>query len=277
MKSMARLFIVVSLTGALMSYAGCRSPKSVDNSAQASGNQSIIPTEGTFISRTLKAGKEEYHYQVYVPAGGAQEGKRPVILFLHGSGERGQDNERQTEIGLGPVIRREAARFPFIVVFPQCRVGLTWLDARMEAVALGALDDAVREYGGDEERIYLTGVSMGGIGSWHLTAKHPGKFAAVVPVSGRSPLRGLAEDPEGEIARRVGNIPVWVFHGDEDQIVGVENSRRIVAALRRLGNNANFTEYAGVGHNSWDSAYAEPELVPWLLSHRLQRSGSVLK
>jgi predicted peptidase len=141
----------------------------------------------------------------------------------------------------------------------------------MEALALGALDDAVREYSGDEERLYLTGVSMGGIGSWQFAARHPGKFAAVVPVSGRSPLRGLAEDPEEEIARRIGNTPAWVFHGTEDQIVSVEGSRRIVAALRRLGNNANYTEYAGVGHNSWDKAYAEPELVPWLLSHRLRR------
>jgi predicted peptidase len=228
-------------------------------------------TEGAFLSRTFKVGKEQYPYQIYLPAGDAANGKRPVILFLHGSGERGSDGQRQTEIGLGPAIRSDHARFPFIVVFPQCPEALTWLDPRMEALALGALDETVREYGGDKERLYLTGVSMGGVGAWQLAARYPEKFAAIVPVSGRSPLRGISKDPEGEIARRIGKIPVWAFHGSEDQQVSVEGTRRIVAALRQSGNNVNYTEYAGVGHNSWDRAYAEPELVAWLLSHKIKR------
>jgi predicted peptidase len=152
----------------------------------------------------------------------------------------------------------------------------------MEAVALATLDNTMKEFHGDPERTYLTGLSMGGYATWNIAARHPGRFAAYVVVCGgvrpnadhprlKSSLEGdpAISDPYAEIARRVGKTPVWIFHGDADPAVPVEESRKMAEALCAAGGNVKYTEYHGVPHNSWDKAYAEPELVPWLLQQKL--------
>jgi predicted peptidase len=239
--------------------------------------------ETGFLDRTISVAGESYRYQVFVPQNYDSHKKWPVILFLHGVGERGDDGLKQTDIGLAHAIRKDASRFPFIVVIPQCRGDKRWIHPAMQAQALAALEYSIREFHGDRQRLYLTGLSMGGYGTWEMTAKSPGKFAAYVPICGGifGPAKvpdahvSLAGDPNisdpyAETARRIGSTPIWIFHGDADDTVPVEESRKMAAALRAAKANVRYTEYPGVPHNSWDKAYGEPELVPWLLAQTLK-------
>ena len=236
-----------------------------------------------FLDRTVSISPASYRYQVYVPADFRSKKSWPVILFLHGAGERGSDGLLQTDVGIGHAIRLDASRFPFIVVMPQCSKGKIWGESDMRAQALAALDASIKEFHGDRKHVYLTGLSMGGFGTWEIAATYPGRFAALVPIcSGVRPQKdwpqlkvkladdAKAADPYAEVARLVGKTPVWIFHGDADQAVPVEESRHMAEALKAAGAEYKYTEYPGVNHNSWDKAYAEPELVPWLLSKSLR-------
>lgn len=228
-------------------------------------------TETGFLSRTVPVEDTDYRYQVYVPPDWTPEKKWPVLLFLHGSVARGDDNQAQTNIGLGPVIRRDPARFPLIAVFPQARKGASWLQPGTEKMALAVLDAAMAEFHGDPARIYLTGQSLGGYGAWALAVRHPGKFAALVPICGG--IRRFVQDDSlpGDryeaAARRIGKTPVWIFHGENDRTVPVGAARRMHEVLQAQGGEVRYTEYKRMGHLIWDRAYAEPELIPWLLSH----------
>ena len=236
-----------------------------------------------FLDRNVTVSGKSYRYQVYVPAEYRSKKSWPVILFLHGAGERGSDGLLQTDVGIGHAIRLEASRFPFVVVMPQCGREKIWGEPDMQAQALAALDASIKEFHGDRNHIHLSGLSMGGFGTWEIAAAHPGRFAALVPIcSGVQPQKDwpqlrltLADDPKVtdpfvEVARRIGNTPVWMFHGDADQAVPVEQSRHMAEALKAAGAEYKYTEYPGVNHNSWDKAYAEPELVPWMLSKSLK-------
>ena len=232
-----------------------------------------------FLDRTISVSSKSYRYEVYIPANFRSKKNWPVILFLHGAGERGSDGLLQTDVGIGHAIRHDAARFPFIVVFPQCGKETIWAAPDMQAQALAALDASIREFHGDRKHVYLTGLSMGGYGTWEFATRNPGRFAAIVPICGGvQPHQHWPQlhvtvvddpkvtDPFAEITRRIGATPVWIFHGDADPLVPVEQSRRMAEALKAAGTDYKYTEYPGVDHNSWDKAYAEPELVPWLLS-----------
>ena len=233
-----------------------------------------------FQARVTKVGTSEYHFRVFTPNGWSRKKKWPVILFLHGAGERGDDNLAQIRVGIGSAITRQQTSFPFVVVLPQCPKGRWWTEPEMQSLALKALDEAAKEFNGDSKRTYLTGLSMGGYGSWVIAASNPKRFAALAVVCGgvRPPPRLIlpdsarppepSADPYGAIAAKIGKTPVWVFHGSADPAVPVTESRKMVEALKAIGGNARYNEYEGVGHNSWDKAYAEPELFPWLLSLR---------
>jgi len=238
--------------------------------------------ETGFLNRVVTVSGVDDRYQVYVPRNWTKKQKWPVILFLHGAGERGDDGLIQTEVGIGTAIRRHPDRFPAIVVMPQCRATVWWLEASMQAQALRALDDALKEFKGDPARVYLTGLSMGGYATWELGAKVTGRFAALVPVCGgvilprhvteREPGMPPAEatgDPYAAAARGIGQTPVWAFHGSDDPAVPATESRKLVEALQAAGGDVRYTEYPDVGHNSWEKAYAEAELMPWLLAQRL--------
>ena len=228
--------------------------------AEARGQKSGL------LSRTVKVGDNAYGYQIYMPAGLVGKEKLPVIVFLHGIGQRGE----------GGFVKGAAAalagqyldRVPAIVVLPQCARGRYWSDPEMDKMVVASLKQTVAEFNADEERLYLIGVSMGGYGAWHMAAEHEGTFASIVSICGGSPLR--TADRFNTIARKVGQTPVWVFHGAEDRIVPVSESRQLVAALREVKGNVRYNEYPGVGHNVWLNAMQEPELMPWLLSHRRQ-------
>ena len=135
-------------------------------------------------------------------------------------------------------------------------------------MVMAALDQTVEEFDAGANRLYLTGVSMGGFGVWHMAAQHPGKFAALVAICGGSSIR--SGDRFAPVARRVGKTPAWVFHGEDDRVVPVSESRQMVEALKAVnGNRVRYSEYKGVGHNVWMKAIGEAELLPWMLAQRL--------
>lgn len=243
-----------------------------------------------FLNRTVTVNGVTYRFQVYVPADWDRHTKQPVLMFLHGSGERGDDGLVQTQVGLGTAIREQSAIYRFLVVMPQCRKDKLWTDADMQSQALAALEQVIHEFKGDRNALYLTGLSMGGYGTWEIAMKNPRIFAAIAPVCGG--LHGTKDlpdmhssllndpkisDPYAETARRISSTPVWVFHGDADPSVPVEESRKMVEALKAAKANVRYSEYPGVGHNSWDNAYAEKEFVPWLLTQHLSPNRPYLK
>ncbi len=240
----------------------------------------LHPATAAFVDREVRVDGGLHRYQVFVPARAATTARPPVIVFLHGSGERGDDNRRQVAVGLGPHVRRHMADFPAIVVFPQAPDGSEWSDNT--GLVLAALDAAIAEFDGDASRVYLTGMSMGGYGTWELAVREPGRFAALVPVCAgvtspgarRPTLRVTAvdgaSDPFAAVAGRVKDIPVWIFHGAKDDLVLPEQSRRMHAALQAAGaRDPRYTEFPDANHNSWDPAYSHtPELWEWLFAQR---------
>jgi predicted peptidase len=248
--------------------------------------QSVSARETGFLNRTVTVGSTTYRYQVYVPANYNLHVKLPVILFLHGADFRGDDGILPTDVALGKAIRRHNKQWPAIVVFPQCRFNGLWF-GDMETLALKALDESVKEFHGDSQRLYLIGESMGGYGVWSFAAHHPGKFAALVPIAGgvmpppnfplppeaAAELAGILKSPNpyALFARLIGNTPVWVFHGDADTLIPVTDARKLVQALKTAGGNARYTEYVGGAHNIWEKVYAEPDFNKWLLSQQLNK------
>jgi len=234
--------------------------------------------ETGFLRRTVTIEGTTYRYVVYVPAEWTSAKKWPVILFLHGSIERGDDGVQQSNVCIARVARKDPSRYPAIIVMPQCRVGFSWGSDQMQAQALAALDASSKEFNGDPERTYLTGFSMGGGGTWDLAGKHPGLFAALVPVSGMivwPPDAAMREpDPKAnpyvKAAEKVANIPVWVFHSDADRNVPVTESRRMVTALKEMKADVRYTEYKGLDHFICDRVYGEAELPVWLFAQRLK-------
>lgn len=244
---------------------------------QSAPQRSERPERGTFFEREVEIDGRAHRYQVFVPARAAAPGKAPVILFLHGSGERGSDNQRQVAVGLGHHVQQHADDFPAIVVFPQAPEGSEW--SQLADVSFAQLDAATREFDGDPDRTYLTGLSMGGYGVWDYALRQSYRFAALVPVCGglvhpRRPsmaATGLEDeaDPYAAVARRLREMPVWIFHGAQDDLVPPEYSRRLEAAFKAAGaRDVRYTEFPEANHNSWDPAYATPELWTWLFAQR---------
>jgi predicted peptidase len=233
---------------------------------------------GSFVGGTAVVDGVSYPYQVFVPRARARA-RPPVILFLHGSGERGGDGLRQTAVGLGPAVARRARDFPAIVVMPQAPADSVWVGPPARA-AIVALDAATTEFGGDPERVYLTGISMGGYGTWEIALENPTRFAALVPICGGlrpiaaqpritvQAVAGLPGDVYDNAAVRLASVPAWIFHGSADRSVPVAESRSMAEALRKAGARVQYTEYEGVGHNSWDPAYADAALWTWLFEQR---------
>lgn len=224
---------------------------------------------GEFVAREITVEGRSHRYRVFVPRPSADGAPPPVILFLHGAGERGDDNQRQTGIGLGPYARAHAQDFPALVVFPQSRENGDWgWDPENAAAAFAALEAATREFDGDRRRTYLTGVSMGGFGTWALARERPDVFAALVPVCGGI-ARDYADAPYAEVAERFRDKPVWIFHGAKDDVVSPEYSRRMAQALQQAGaRDARYTEFPDANHNSWDAAYAHAPMWEWLFAQR---------
>jgi predicted peptidase len=226
--------------------------------------------DSTFAKRVHRSGSLSLPYRLHIPDAG--KGPFPLVLFLHGVGERGTDNESQMLLGIGWFACGDVlARHPCVVVAPQCPPESTWVDAEWSAPshvmaerptpALLAAFEMVRklqdELPVDRERTYITGMSMGGFGTWDAIQRWPHFFAAAVPVCGGG-------DPAR--ARAIAHMPIWVFHGAQDPVVQPRRSRDMVRALWDAGSAPGFTEYPHVGHNAWDFAYKDAAMVEWLFS-----------
>lgn len=199
-----------------------------------------------------------YRYQLFVPrhATDRKGEKWPLLFFLHGSGERGDDINRVKVHG-PPKIADRNPDFPFILISPLLPSEQDWDTAKLEAI----LDKALASLPVDRSRVYLTGLSRGGHATWRWGAAQPGRFAAIAPVAGRG-------DPAAACALK--DKPVWAFHGDRDDVVTPEGSFAMVRAVRACGGQPRLTIYPDLGHNAWDPAYDDPALYLWLLSHRLE-------
>jgi len=208
----------------------------------------------TQITKTVRLNYLLFLPSAYDASGGA---KYPLILFLHGAGERGSDVEKIKVHGI-PKVAVLQPDFPFIAVSPQCPQN-SWWTAEVDALT-ALLDDVVARYRVDTNRVYLTGLSMGGFGTWALATEHPERFAAIAPICGGG-------DPSK--VDRIKDIPAWVFHGAKDEVVKPEQSETMVKALQALGADVRYTVYAEAGHDSWTEAYDNPELYTWFLSHSL--------
>ncbi len=235
-----------------------------------------------FEVRTLKytGGKsrdEPFRYLVLKPLEVKPGETYPLVLFLHGAGERGDDPAKVLrhfpELMAQPESRK---RFPCFLIVPQCRDNEQWADApwgdlkstplakepnAMLGMAAAVLDRSLKEFPIDKRRVYLTGLSMGGYGAWELAMRRPELFAALAPVCG-----GGDETQAAKLA----DTPVWTAHGDADTVVPVERTRRMVAALKAAGGQVRYVEYPKVGHNAWTPAYRDPKgLLPWMFEqHR---------
>lgn len=198
-----------------------------------------------------------YPFQLFIPrqAGTSGDRKWPLMIFLHGSGERGDDIERVKVHG-PPKIADRNPDFPFILISPLLPADQDWELMKLDAI----LDHALSTLPVDSTRVYLTGLSRGGHASWQWAAAEPGRFAAVAPVAGRG-------DPSTACALK--DKPVWALHGDRDDVVIPEGSFAMVRAIRACGGRPRLTIYPDLGHNAWDPAYDDPALYLWLLSQRL--------
>ena len=251
--------------------------------AHSASFAAVLHQETGFLDRAVTVRGVEYRYEVYVPRDYDPRRVWPIILALHGGGDYGSDGIRPTVGALAKAIRLHPDRFPAIVVFAQAHADGTpgWQRAGGEA-ALAEVDKALTEFHGDSSRIYLTGYSAGANGAWFLAYHYPNRFAALVVISGFvSDFTGrqshvfypaiapaTAPDRYAAIAQQLKSLPIWIFHGDADENVSVEESRHMVAALRVLSANVRYTELSGVDHNAWDPAYDNAEMVAWLLTQR---------
>lgn len=229
-----------------------------------------------FINKTAAWLGQPRQYVVYVPRDYTPDRAWPMILFLHGAGERGDDGLLPTEVGIAAAIRRHPARFPAIVVFPQCPKQLFW-DVCVDYLE-AAMADTRRDYAIDPARIYLTGLSMGGYMTWAWGAVKSDTFAALMPICGGGKpedLQSLSEQPIAEIfgtlperVERLKTLPIWAFHGKDDPVVPVFRSTQMVKILEREGGKPLLTLYDKTGHNCWDQAYGDEAVVAWLLAQR---------
>lgn len=198
-------------------------------------------------------------YLLFLPANYTVDDDRlwPLILFLHGAGERGSDLEKIRKHGI-PKIIDDKPDFPFVAISPQCPADDWWTMDFIVECLVGLLNTVQSNYRIDQARIYLTGLSMGGYGTWALAERLPDRFAALAPICG-------AGHPERIAA--IAHIPTWIFHGEKDQVVQPEESDRMYHALKEAGSEVKYTLYPEAAHDSWTQTYKNPELFDWFLKN----------
>lgn len=248
---------LLPLCSALLLLAGIASAADDYAAKSFTGTQGVLP------------------YRILAPAGIAAGTKYPLVIFLHGAGERGSDNQKQLAHG-GALFMdpKNRAAYPAFVVFPQCPddkrwVEVDWSDSKPHqqpnepsvpmALLLDLIPSLITSLPIDSSRVYVMGLSMGGFGTWDIVARRPNGFAAAVPICG-----GAADATAPLLAK----LPVWAFHGDQDPTVKVGRTRSMIAALKQAGGDPKYSELPGVQHNAWDAALAEPGLLPWLFAQK---------
>jgi predicted peptidase len=235
---------------------------------------SAADNRARFEARTFDDGDYKLPYRLLRPKDYDPSKKYPLVIFLHGAGERGTDNEKQLVHGMNDFASDEVmSTYPAFVMAPQCPEGEYWggIDrlaknptppdqlAPALAATLKAAEQLRQEFPLDNQRIYITGLSMGGYGSFSALTHRPELFAAAIIICGGG---------EPASAAKFKHVPVWAFHGAEDKVVPAERSREMIAALKDAGANPKYTEYPGVAHNSWAQTYANPEIYAWLFAQK---------
>ncbi len=232
-------------------------------------NAAEPPTPGKQVEQHLVSPalpSEKFGYLLFLPKDyGKDNRKWPVMMFLHGSGERGADL-KQVKVHGPPKLVEERADFPFIVVSPQCPQDQWWPGDVQQQMLAELLDDVLTRFNADPQRVSLTGLSMGGFGSWTLAARYPSRFAAVVPICGGG-------DPDD--AAQLKGIPIWVFHGAKDAGVPLKLSEEMVSAIQRVGGTPKLTVYPDAGHDSWTETYKNEALYDWLLAQRRESPAAL--
>lgn len=212
------------------------------------------------------------NYQIHIPE--KIHGAVPLVLFLHGAGERGEDNRKQLRYGAKNILAySKQYNKPVIIVAPQCPAGKKWVDTDWHALAhampeqpsenmalvMNLLRQVIHEQPVDPSRIYVTGLSMGGFGTWDIIQRNPDLFAAAIPICGGG-------DPSR--AEAIHELPIWIFHGDSDPVVKTQRSRDMVQAIERCGGNPKYTEYSNTKHNAWTPTYTNIEVLHWLFEQQ---------
>jgi predicted peptidase len=216
----------------------------------------VAPQTGDpFVYKTMTVDGTDRTYALYVPPDYTPHEKWPLVVFLHGATRRGSDGVIQTDQGLGPAIIANPERFPCIVVMPQCPKGKYWPDVSDHIDT--ALAQTLRDYRIDGTRIYLTGLSLGGFGTFYYGADRSDTFAAMIPIAGG----GMDRCVEG-----LKDTPMWVFHNKGDRTVSVSRSRSMVGSLKAAGSEVMYTEFPDKGHDAWTKAYNDPKVIDWLFS-----------
>jgi predicted peptidase len=221
-------------------------------------------------------------YRILFPENYDRTKKYPLVLFLHGAGERGSDNEKQLIHGSSLFLKEESRRnFPCIVIFPQCPAEGFWAAVKVDRsqrplkfeynyresditpslrLALGLTRSIIAQEAVDPDRVYVTGLSMGGMGTFEAVWRQPKLFAAAAPICGGGDTKAYK--------KAAARVPFWIFHGASDNVVGVDLSRDMVERLQKLRAEVRYSEYPGVDHNSWDNAFAEQDFLSWMFSQR---------
>jgi len=241
------------------------------------------PDYSAFSYETFVHNGDTLRYRMLKPLHYESQKAYPLVMFLHGSGERGTDNAAQLLHG-GSLFLKDSLRqqFPAFVIFPQCPPDSMWANMKVKRDANGKAiersfsdgtdaeatpgllvklltDSLVKAGKVDSRKLYLGGLSLGGIGTYDILARYPGMWAAAFPICGIGNVDNAAKFKK---------VPMWIFHGAEDSVVPTFGSKNYYEALKQLKADVKYTEYPGVGHNSWDNAFAEPNLLPWLFSHK---------
>lgn len=258
---MSKPITLLAACAALAVFSGCASINSEPMPQPIAGEPAMQKPQKFRKQITRTA---ELNYLLYLPDGYQKTGEAwPLMLFLHGAGERGT-NVQKVAVHGPPKLVQAGAKLPFIIASPQCPEGRAWRDDEL----LALIDELTAQLNVDTNRVYLTGLSMGGYGTWSLGTKFPERFAAIAPICGGGErIHVLLASREKRA--QLNSMGVWAFHGGKDNVVPLEESQRMTNALVRAGGkDVKLTVYPEVGHDSWVQAYSEPEIWNWFLAHR---------
>ncbi len=223
-------------------------------------------------AKIWKSETGELPYREFSPKKGKE--RYSLVLFLHGAGERGKDNRRQLAHGVPDFVSDSNQKErPCFLLAPQCPRGVWWADDKVYPLVLQLLKAKIDDPRVDPDRVYITGLSMGGYGTWHAIARDTELFAAAVPICGG----GTTETAKLLGNSRLARLPVWVFHGTADPTVKIQKSKIMIAALAKAGNTPKFTSYEGVGHNSWSRAYSDRQMHEWMFAQRRSAATRTLR
>jgi predicted peptidase len=220
------------------------------------------------------------NYRLLKPADFSPDKKYPLVIFLHGAGERGDDNAAQLKHCMVDFCTPERrTKYPCYVLAPQCPTGEKWADIDWSAeqptypekisgslgLTMQVVDTMLADAAVDSQRVYVCGLSMGGFGTWDALSRRPNFFAAAIPICGGGDVSRVASFKQ---------VPIWCFHGSDDQVVKVEKSRALIEALKAAGGEPRYTEYPGVGHNSWSQTFADEATYQWLFSQKRRATAT---